>query len=183
MDTLDDLIQNENIHYIYQIDDTIFGVKTETPRYVIIAEKLNFLEKELPFSFIAYSTKDWFNNLLNGELIGWVTACINKKYIIKEAVKLLMSFDDICLRKTAELLYHHSVHNYENVRDLKLILQILINHKIVNYNIGQKLIEMSEEELNTTATDTYNHICSLTDIRYKGYLKDRQLKRLKKKDD
>ena len=28
--------------------------------------------------------------------------------------------------KTAELLYHHSVHNYENVRDLKLILQILI---------------------------------------------------------
>lgn len=183
-DRLRELIEDPKVHYIYQIDDSIFGSEVEFSHFIIVAEQMDDLHKaDYPFSASFYTTEQWFQKILNGELLGWITACINKKYICKETVKLIMKFDDIILRKEADYLYKNSEKTYWSVGNLKLILQILINHKIVNYNIYPRLRNMDLNNLELEATRVYQEICNLTDVRYKEHLKNKQLKRLKKKDE
>jgi len=42
---------------------------------------------------------------------------------------------------------------------------------------------MDLNNLELEATRVYQEICNLTDVRYKEHLKNKQLKRLKKKDE
>ena len=49
--------------------------------------------------FIFKTNEEWFNDVLNGSIEAWECACLNKKFIIKEHVKLLMKTDPLQLRK------------------------------------------------------------------------------------
>lgn len=183
---LDKLIGDEKVHYIYRVDDALFGGEETPPNFIIVAEDTDHLFELLsnaPFSYTTFTTKDWFDQILNGKLIGWVCACINKKWIYKEAVKLIMKFDDIVLRKEANLLFNKAAPGFDTLVDLRLILQILINHKIVNYSACKTFANAEDSAIKDEMERVYEEICNLTNIRYSEYLKAQQMSRLKKVQD
>ena len=49
--------------------------------------------------FIFKTNEEWFDEVMNGSIEAWECACMNKKFIIKEHVKLLMKTDPLGLRK------------------------------------------------------------------------------------
>lgn len=85
--------------------------------------------------------KDWFDKVLKGDLICWEAACINKKLIIKEHVKLMMQTNPLQLRTEIEFekkkLFESDsldIDKYwELIKDCKFAVQIIDNHKIVNF--------------------------------------------------
>lgn len=73
-------------------------------------------------------------------------ACLNRKFIIKEHVKLLMTTDPVKIRlfvQNNNYLNHPTTPKDACVCNtvLKLYNQILENHKIVNYKCIKKLYE------------------------------------------
>ena len=106
--------------------------------------------------FEIYTLTVFFDFVLKGKLIGWECSCLNKKYVIKEHVKLMMTTDPIQLRKDVDTL-RKSIQQteslqttdvmYELLRAIKFSIQIIENHKIVNYKDGYDdyvLLENSE---------------------------------------
>lgn len=51
------------------------------------------------YDFIFKTNEEWFDDVMNGSIEAWECACLNKKFIIKEHVKLLMKTDPLGLRK------------------------------------------------------------------------------------
>lgn len=99
--------------------------------------------------FIFFTTDEWFQKVMNGDLIAWECACLPKKFIHKEHVKLLMSTNPLQLRKDFEqyLELNFSIANeyfnkfdyknwkkslWESIKYIKFVNQIIQNHKIVN---------------------------------------------------
>lgn len=88
-------------------------------------------------------------------------ACINKKYIIKEHVKLTMSTNPLQLRKNFEQYkmdmfslidddIESNKYTYWNlINNLKLTNQIIENHKIANFKV---------------ASNDYNELYKCTDL-------------------
>ena len=74
-------------------------------------------------------------------MIGWECACLNKKYVIKEHVKLLMKTNPLQLKKTIRTqrlnngLYSdvNILRDWELIKNIKFAIQIIENHKIVNF--------------------------------------------------
>ena len=135
-----------------------------------------------------YKISDWFNYVLNGDLIGWECACLNKKYVIKEAVKLLMKTDPLQLRITIDYqLKEYQLssafdfyRNWELVKNIKFAIQIIENHKIVNFKEAQSdYYTMLAFESNSYFYDyilcKYNDLKKMTD----GMIKQEILKNLK----
>ena len=94
--------------------------------------------------------KDWFNCVLNNSIIAWKCACLPKKYIYKEHVKLLLQTDPLRLRKEFDLQRKKvfseldELFNSGNtltaqkelfglIEYLVFANQIIENHKIVNF--------------------------------------------------
>ena len=81
---------------------------------------------------------------MNGDILAWECACLNKKYVIKEHVKLLMKTDLLQLRQCVDIQLDkigETEFPSERQQSLKAIKycifanQIIENHKIVNYNV------------------------------------------------
>jgi len=178
------LIENPKVHYIYQIDESIFGKPDTDELFLIVAEDRTGIEKEYPFSTVFYSPKEWFDAVLNGHLIGWICACLNKKYIYKEAVKLLMKYDPVVLRKEAgQMLNANNMFSRVKLLHLRLLSQIILNYKIVNYKLWDTIKNIPDEKIPLQIESTYKSICNITDAAYYAYLNEQKLKRLKKKEN
>ena len=190
---LEYLNESPDCLYIYNRDFSIYGLPSKE-RYTIIVkdnwicpeEYLDTQEDEL---YEIYYLHEWFDLVLKGKLIGWECACLNKKYIIKEHVKLMMTTNPIQLRKDIDaeyMLYSVSaVWSYSMafklLRDIRFSIQIIQNHKIVNYKDGlndYKAIESAEfnSEIWEIIDKSYNELKSLTD----GMLKQELLKKANK---
>lgn len=52
--------------------------------------------------------KYWFDKVLLGDIDTWECACMNKKFIIKEHVKLMMKTNSLQLRKNVDALKYTS---------------------------------------------------------------------------
>jgi len=102
------------------------------------------------YSFRIIFIKDWFNEVLNNSMLAWECACLPKKYILKEHVKLLLQTNPLALRKTYEAItinaLPYAVRLIEDGNTLtaqkslwyliKYVIfsnQIIENHKIVNF--------------------------------------------------
>ena len=77
--------------------------------------------------FMLFTTDEWFNKVINGELIAWECACLPKKFIHKEHVKLMMSTNPLQLRK-----------DYEE--HLNLNFPVAVNEFMENYHSGKKIL-------------------------------------------
>ena len=145
--TLNKLIEHPEVYYIYDLRGSAFGIDN-LGEYIIVVKDGLIIRDELDDSEIVkvsiYSSSEWFKLVTNGDILPWICACINKKYIIKEYVKLLMSTNPLQLRKCFDLTKNRILSNIEEVElkqfNLwKIILfarlcnQIIENHKIVNF--------------------------------------------------
>ena len=89
--------------------------------------------------FIFKTNEEWFDEVTNGSIEAWECACMNKKFIIKEHVKLLMKTDPLGLRRQIVRM-DNSITEESNPKDMwkvvaycKFANQIIENHKIVNF--------------------------------------------------
>lgn len=171
-------MENPDCLYIYNRDFSIYGLPSKE-RYTIIVKDTwicpdEYLDTQDDDAYEIFYLSDWFNQVLNGKLIGWECACLNKKYIIKECVKLIMHTNPLQLRKDIDLMYKTypdtqltPFNCYEIIRNIKFTIQIIKNHKIVNYKEGlgiyHKLLNcQSESEMWDYVNDSYLDLAVLT---------------------
>ena len=146
--TLNKLIEHPEVYYIYDLRGTVFGVD-DLGEYIIVTKDGLVIKDELDDSEIVnvsiYSSSEWFKLVVNGEILPWICACIDKKYILKEYVKLLMTTNPLQLRKCFEATRVQILSNLGETESSKrfnlwkIVLfarfcnQIIENHKIVNF--------------------------------------------------
>ena len=142
------------VYYIYQMDLSIYGIQSEQPKYLVVVDSKYQVPKELRESieFVFFNTEEWFIKVLNCEVLVWQCSCLNRKFIIKEHVKLVLSTDALKLRQNFKamldpyfLVAMSKISNGDFVEGkLKLLdilkeaefsNQILDFHKIINYGI------------------------------------------------
>ena len=189
---LDYLKESPDCLYIYNRDFSIYGLPSKE-RYTIVVKDNFLFPEEFSDEYFDNSEKyqifylqEWFDCVLNGKLIGWECACLNKKYIIKEHVKLMMTTNPIQLRKDIDSIYkvvHLSSMKsneafYKLIRAIRFSIQIIQNHKIVNYKDGlddYKAIQSadSDDEIWQIIDKSYEELKSLTD----GMIKQEILKK------
>lgn len=188
---LEYLKENPDCLYIYNRDFSIYGLPSKE-RYTIIVKDGFILPDE--YSDECYENSDkyevfylqeWFDNVLYGKLIGWECACLNKKYVIKEHVKLLMTTNPSQLRKDIDSEYklfklcRNPISVAKKlIRDIKFSIQIILNHKIVNYKEGldeYRMLDTIEDsnECYQIVDKVYEELKSLTD----GIIKQEILKK------
>lgn len=146
--TLNKLIEHPEVYYIYDLRGAVFGVDN-LGEYIVVVKDGLIIEDELDDSEIVkvsiYSSSEWFKLVINGEILPWICACIDKKYILKEYIKLLMTTNPLQLRKCFDITKNQILLNLgktelsKQFNLWKIILfarfcnQIIENHKIVNF--------------------------------------------------
>lgn len=188
---LEYLIESSDCLYIYNRNFSIYGLPEKERYTVIVKDDWVCPEDWIGFDKEVYEVfylKEWFDFVLNGDLIGWECACLNKKYVIKEHVKLMMTTNPIQLRKTIDKQLFQSsllsdinlLKEWELIKNIKFAVQIIDNHKIVNfkeakddYNVLQQ--SKSSTEFFTYKEQFYNILKNITD----GMLKQELLKKVK----
>ena len=111
MDFLEKLKQDPNCLYIYNWGPYIYGLDKEPREYLVITKNkplmVACMEEGISYQFI--SINDWFEKVLRGDIRCWECACMNKKFIIKEHVKLMMSTNPLNLRKEIDVILNSDV--------------------------------------------------------------------------
>ena len=146
--TLNKLIEHPEVYYIYDLRGAVFGIDN-LGEYIVVVKDGLVIKDELDDSEIVkvsiYSSSEWFKLVINGEILPWICACIDKKYILKEYVKLLMTTNPLQLRKCFDTTKNQILSNLgetelsKQFNLWKIILfarfcnQIIENHKIVNF--------------------------------------------------
>lgn len=145
--------EDEDILYGYFLPPELFGVTFGITKYVLItkwAYKIPDKYKNIPI--IHFPIQLYFKYINDNDLIAWILTCLDKKYIIKEHIKLLVNFNILKLRKSVEALFN----NYDCYYDEDYIAfysklykysffanQIIENNKIINYRaVGKGLIKI-----------------------------------------
>ena len=199
--TLNKLIEHPEVYYIYDLRGAAFGVD-DLGEYIIVTKDGLIIKDELDDSEIVkvsiYSSSEWFKLVVNGEILPWICACIDKKYILKEYVKLLMTTNPLQLRKCFEATRVQILSNLGETESSKrfnlwkIILfarfcnQIIENHKIVNFknsaNDYQELRKYTDDNellnaFNALITSEINLLYKSTD----GLLKREKIAKIQQK--
>ena len=133
-------LKDKKVHYVYRCDDGIYGVPS-FEKYLLLVEP--GYTPEGVENNICIDIQTWFKMIENCELLPWKCACLNKKFVIKEPVKLLMTtdvvklYDNIIKRMPNEDASADEYWHYYN--DLILTNQICEFHKIKKFGLGAKL--------------------------------------------
>ena len=199
--TLNKLIEHPDVYYIYDLRGAAFGID-DLGEYIIVTKDGLVIKDELDDSEIVnvsiYSSSEWFKLVINGEILPWICACIDKKYILKEHVKLLMTTNPLQLRKCFEATRVQILSNLGETESSKqfnlwkIILfarfcnQIIENHKIVNFknsaNDYQELRKYTDDNellnaFNALITSEINLLYKSTD----GLLKREKIAKIQQK--
>lgn len=160
------------VYYLYNRGSIIYGLNTKEsdidflvivdPEFILPEEFEEYKTKgydyrDIPYNvfidncdFIFFTTNEWFSKVTHGDIIAWECACLPKKFIHKEHVKLMMSTDPLQLRKDIDEyleLYcliasdHFQKKEFKNwkkqlwdtIKYTKLTNQVIENHKIVDF--------------------------------------------------
>lgn len=179
---IDYLKESSDCLYIYNRNFSIYGLDDIEQYTIVVTDDWVCPEDWIGFDsgiYHIYKLSEWFDIVLTGELIGWECACLNKKYVIKEYVKLLMTTDPVQLRKTID----YEIKDFDNltplekwevVKDIKFANQIIENHKIVNFKEAASDV-VSDESSFEVIEKPYARLRELTD----GMLKKELLKKAK----
>lgn len=176
---LDYLKESPDCLYIYNRDFSIYGLESKEHYTIVVKDDWICPEDWVGFDTDIYEIfylNEWFNIVLNGDLIGWECACLNKKYIIKEHVKLLMKTNPLQLKKTirTQRLSNETysdiniLRDWELIKNIKFAIQIIENHKIVNFKEAKNdyfnLLKCeSIEEISEYINKSYQILKDLTD--------------------
>lgn len=199
---LNKLKEDKLVYFIYQRGSIIYDLNTASSDvdYLVIVDD-DYANKEIvynpdypnqlgnikinkdDFTFITIS--EWFKKIELCDIDCWECACLPKKFVHKEHVKLLMHTDPLKLRLQIDQLLKDPVpKNYCSIlKKIKFAIQIIENHKIVNFKDGNgecKLIKSSNPDLSTfisLVTPSYNILKKLTN----GILEKSKYERLVQK--
>jgi len=159
MELLEKLKEDPNVLYIYETGPQIYGLLEGVPnrKFTIICNHNyspdGFINDEAIDKFDSFEKidiEDWFNLVENGCILAWECACLPKKFIHKEYVKLLLKTDPLKLRKIYEVEKKICLFGYDEYLKTNAIIsaqkelfnlfklikfsnQIIENHKIVNF--------------------------------------------------
>ena len=199
---LNKLKEDKLVYFIYQRGSIIYDLNTVNSDvdYLVIVDD-DYANKEIvynpdypnqlgnikinkdDFTFITIS--EWFKKIELCDIDCWECACLPKKFVHKEHVKLLMHTDPLKLRLQIDRLLKNpkSKDYYSILKKIKFAIQIIENHKIVNFKDGNgecKLIKSSNpdsEAFINLITPSYNILKKLTD----GILEKSKYERLVQK--
>lgn len=199
---LNKLKEDKLVYFIYQRGSIIYDLNTANSDvdYLVIVDD-DYANKEIvhnpdypnqlgnikinkdDFTFITIS--EWFKKIELCDIDCWECACLPKKFVHKEHVKLLMHTDPLKLRlQIDQLLKDPAPKNYYSIlKKIKFAIQIIENHKIVNFKDGNgecKLIKSSNPDLSAfinLITPSYNILKKLTN----GILEKSKYERLVQK--
>lgn len=169
---LDYLKESPDCLYIYNLNETIYGLPNKEKYVVVVKDDWVCPEDWIGFDteiFRIFYLQQWFNRITSGDIIGWECACLNKKYVIKEHVKLLMTTNPLQLRKCVDAILKSIDYDPKDlVRNIKFSVQIINNHKIVNYKDGlDDIITIDnisdKEDIDKIINKHYSVLKSLTD--------------------
>lgn len=173
--------ENSGCLYIYNRSSIVYGLSSnEFSEYTVIVSRdfvlpedwtglviseLCTLEYDVLIEgstvFHIYNIETWFQKVLNGDIDCWECACLNKKFIIKEHVKLMMKTDLLQLRKYVDSLISSIsgsivlkqpvsvLELWKVIKACKFANQIIESHKIVNF----KEVECEYRALQSEVTD------------------------------
>lgn len=159
MGLLEKLKEDPNVLYIYETGLQIYGLFEGIPnrKFTIICTHNyspdGFVNDEAVDEsdvFEKFDITHWFNLVENESILAWECACLPKKFIHKEYVKLLLKTDPLKLRKIYEVEKKICLFGYDEYLEadaiisaqkelfylfklVKLSNQIIENHKIVNF--------------------------------------------------
>lgn len=181
------------MYYIYQLGLPIYDLEGQ-PHYLIIVDddwkypKENDPDNEVITEIIKIS--DWFDKVEKGDLDAWKCACLSKKYIIKEYVKLLLKTDPVQLRANINSqsfitkgLLEDCKHTpketlFELIANTIFARQIVENHKIINFLEPLKYYYflkdgMSKDEFEKVYNPIFQEFKELTQGVWVKHIKDR----------
>lgn len=168
MEFLEKLKQDPGCLYIYDWGPYIYGFFKEPYDYIVVVSDTwkNNTDVEFPetwgfymfykddIAYTFYRMKCWFDKVLLGDIDCWECACLNKKFIIKEHVKLMMSTNPLRLRQYVDSLRYKSDEAisqagiyglWNDIKRCKFACQIIDNHKIVNFKEANKEYKLLQE--------------------------------------
>jgi hypothetical protein len=187
----DKLKDDELVLYIYQLGPSIYGLSGKERYLVIVKDDWKGVDlegDEIDVEIIGIN--EWFERVKAGNIEAWICACLNRKFIIKEYVKLMMQTNPVQLRQDINFLAFTTKSLLEDkVEDIKSQLfdtiaytifarQIVENHKIVNFAEPAKYYEelndkMSLEDFNKIYTPVFEEFKELTQGIWIKHLKDK----------
>ena len=191
------------VYYIYQKDLSIFGIEADISQYLVVIDEAYNIPSELRenTSFEFLEIQDWFSKVLNSEIIAWQCLCLNRKFVIKEHVKLNITADILKLRKNFNAIYDPyvifamseiSAGNFVNGK-LKLLEvlkegdfsnQIIDFHKIINFGVVKSYYneimntENSEEAIFTKFVELQSRSVSNFIERTNPLIRNNKLKKI-----
>lgn len=163
---LQHLIEDPKVYYVYQRGSSIYGLNTKDSNIdylAIIDSEYNLPEefkscefdsgykndrKNIKFdncNFMFIFIQDWFKMVLDNKIPAWECACLNKKYIKKEYVKLILKTDivklikDLMVRRLAlgnHIMDHKFIWYF--IKDILFTQQIIDFHKITDFKEANK---------------------------------------------
>ena len=194
--TFEELLKDPNVLYVYEIGPQIYGLFEGVDRRKFLVIHNDGLEPDIESTrekeYTCIRISEWFEQVMSGQMLPWICACLNKKFIIKEHVKLMMTTNVLQLRKEFDKLEKNiwneieaELEDYnacltaekkawELYRYLNFANQIIDNHKIVNFKtVSPAYIKLVQGEL-----------CTIEDIKNKWIeLSEQELKTFKEKTD
>lgn len=187
------------VYYIYQRGSYIYGTNTKESKkdYLVIIDSKYTVPKEfrkykrgLNYGTVRYNTQEenerfffyeiqeWFKMVLDCNLEPWECACLNKKFVYKEHVKLLMHTEPIKLRLyfqnrlnlvlpiVEKLITQQSYDKARKylwylIKDILFINQIMEHHKIIHFDEANKAHDFLFSCSDTDIMKTYEGLISI----------------------
>ena len=163
---LEHLIKDPLVYYVYQSDLSIYDLPSEGPSYIVITDEKYNIPEEFKGSILLsikpslsydgayfefYKMQDWFQKVIKCDVLAWECSCLDKKFIVKEHVKLTITPDTLKLAQSFRAMLDPTVilasseiqngafnkgrtHLFNVLKEARFSNQIIDNHKIVNYN-------------------------------------------------
>ena len=153
--TFEELLKDPNVLYVYEIGPQIYGLFEGVDRRKFLVICNDGLEPEIESTrekeYTIKRIGDWFQEVMSGQMLPWMCACLNKKFVHKEHVKLIMNTNPLQLRKDWDKMQKRIWEQAETIlneqqacltaekmiwelyRYLSFANQIIDNHKIVNF--------------------------------------------------
>lgn len=197
------LIEDPKVYYVYQRGSSIYELNTKDSDidYLAIIDseyKLPEEFKEYEFDsgyknarknikydncdFMFIFIQDWFKMVLNNKISAWECACLNKKFIKKEYVKLILKTDivklikDLIMRRMT--LGNHVLDPkfiWYFVKDVLFTQQIIDFHKITDFKEANKYyndIEKADiQQRINFANQIFNRFFEKNKGQYEYYIK------------
>ncbi len=138
--TLENLKGDLNVYGIYNVGPPVFNVEGDDFYIVIIDNDAEDFILDESIKGIIYTMKTWFELIESCDILPYICAFLNKKYVIKEYVKIMMETNPLKMRLSAQKECYVFATNCpealgEMYARIALYNQILEHHKIVNYKV------------------------------------------------